>query len=83
MVGPLKWYDRDPEGKGRGPGYYYHRGKGRYSKYSRLRDMRYRSRLGKRGRRKWHRPRKVGSGPYRQTRDVKATAKKRKKRRRK
>ena len=33
MVGPLQYFEQDPNGKGRGPGWYYHRGKGYYSKY--------------------------------------------------
>jgi hypothetical protein len=36
MVGGLKRYKRDPNGKGRGAGLYYHRGNGVYSK----RDLR-------------------------------------------
>ena len=38
MVGPLKKLKRDPNGKGRGSGLYYHRGNGVFSKYSRARD---------------------------------------------
>ena len=34
MVGSLKMLKRDPNGKGRGAGRYYHRGKGIWSKYS-------------------------------------------------
>ena len=33
----IKW-NSDPQKKGRGPGTYYHRGKGIYSKYSPARD---------------------------------------------
>ena len=33
VVGPLQYFDRDPNNKGRGAGWYYHRGKGYYSKY--------------------------------------------------
>jgi len=33
----IKW-DSDPQKNGRGPGLYYHRGKGKYSKYSPERD---------------------------------------------
>jgi len=29
----LQWKGRDPNGKGRGAGHYWHRGKGIYSKY--------------------------------------------------
>jgi len=37
---PTRLYQktRDPNGKGRGPGLYYHRGNGIYSKYSEERD---------------------------------------------
>jgi len=78
MVGPLKRYSRDPQGKGRGPGLYYHRGKGVYSKYSPWRD---RVHSGKKpGKRRDYRRGKVGSGPMRQTHDKKT---KRKKKRRK
>lgn len=38
MVGGLKWYRRDPNRKGRGAGYYYHRGNNEYSKYSSQND---------------------------------------------
>jgi len=38
MTGRLRRYKRDPQGKGRGAGTYYHRGKGVYSKYSARRD---------------------------------------------
>jgi len=34
----LYYKQRDPNGQGRGPGYYYHRGNGIYSKYSEERD---------------------------------------------
>lgn len=34
MPGKLKFYSRDPEGKRRGAGQYWHRGKGSYSKYT-------------------------------------------------
>jgi len=40
MVGALKYYPSDPEGKGRGAGLYYHRGSGKYSKYDVSRDLR-------------------------------------------
>ncbi len=43
MVGPLKKLKRDPNGKGRGSGLYYHRGNGVFSKYSRKRDRAKRS----------------------------------------
>ena len=33
----VKW-NKDPQGIGRGPGVYYHRGKGKYSKYNPERD---------------------------------------------
>ncbi len=38
MVTSLKFYRRDPNGKKRGKGVYYHRGHGVYSKYSAERD---------------------------------------------
>jgi len=38
MPSSIKYYKRDPNGKGRGPGIYYLRGKGYYSKYSLQRD---------------------------------------------
>lgn len=39
MVGPLVRRRRDPNRRGRGPGVYYHRGHGYYSKYSETRDI--------------------------------------------
>lgn len=39
MPGPIKYYKKDPNGKGRGPGEYYHRGGGKYAKYSEERDL--------------------------------------------
>jgi hypothetical protein len=82
MVGPLKYFKKDPEGKGRGAGYYYHRGKGRWSKYSRIKDQRHKGKVGRKGRRRWHRPRKIGSGPYKQTHDFKRTPRKKKRKKR-
>jgi hypothetical protein len=38
MVGALAYLKKDPNGKGRGEGYYYHRGKNYYAKYSRSLD---------------------------------------------
>ncbi len=38
MPSSLRHFKRDPNGKGRGEGVYYHRGKGVYSKYSSKRD---------------------------------------------
>jgi len=38
MVTPIKYFSKDPNGYGRGPGVYYHRGHGIFSKYSRERD---------------------------------------------
>ncbi len=38
MVGGLKYYKHDPNGRGRGAGFYYHRGNGIYSLYSQERD---------------------------------------------
>ncbi len=43
MVGPLKKLKRDPNGKGRGTGLYYHHGNGVFSKYSEKRDRARRS----------------------------------------
>ncbi|MBT9131079.1 MAG: hypothetical protein DDT41_01379 [candidate division WS2 bacterium] len=39
MPGPLKHYNKDPQGLGRGEGEYFHRGSGIYSKYDRHRDF--------------------------------------------
>lgn len=83
MVGPLIYFKRDPNGKGRGPGWYYHRGHGIYSKYSRVRDQRHRGKVGKKGRRRWHRKGKIGYGKYKHTHDFKGTPSKRKKKGRK
>jgi len=60
MVGRLKWFSRDPNGRGRGAGYYYHRGHGYYSKYSVKRD---------RGKRARHGDSAVGRGAYKHTHD--------------
>lgn len=38
MPGSLEYKRSDPNKKGRGDGYYYHRGNGYYSKYSQERD---------------------------------------------
>lgn len=38
MPSPLRFFRRDPNGKGRGRGIYYYRGKGIYSKYNIERD---------------------------------------------
>jgi len=38
MPGPLKHYRRDPQGKGRGSGLYWHRGRGKFSKYTMVVD---------------------------------------------
>lgn len=43
MVGQLKKFGSDPNGKGRGAGFYYHRGNGEYSKYSEKRDAKIRA----------------------------------------
>jgi hypothetical protein len=77
MVGPLKRFARDPEGKGRGAGLYYHRGKGKWSKYSPQRDRRYKAPLRrKRKKSKDWRTGAVGSGPYRHTHDRTKSARK-------
>jgi len=39
LPGKLEHYKKDPEGKGRGAGLYFHRGKGVYSKYSEHGDL--------------------------------------------
>jgi len=39
LPGKLEYYKKDPEGKGRGAGKYFHRGKGVYSKYSEDSDI--------------------------------------------
>ena len=38
MVGSLKLLEADPNSKRRGKGYYYHRGKGKFSKYDEYHD---------------------------------------------
>lgn len=38
MPTPIKYFNKDPNGLGRGAGVYYHRGHGYYSQYSRARD---------------------------------------------
>lgn len=43
MVTPIKQFKKDPNSLGRGPGVYYHRGKGYYSKYSRTLDAKRKS----------------------------------------
>lgn len=43
MVGSLKYFKSDPNRNGRGAGLYYHRGHGYFSKYSRDRDKKRRS----------------------------------------
>ena len=57
MPGPIKRYRKDPQGKGRGPGLYYHRGRGIYSKYSGKADKKVGSK------------RYAGKGDYRHTND--------------
>ncbi len=56
-MGPLKYFPLDPEFpfKHRGPGYYYYRGNGRWSKYDPERD-RMKGGL-------------IGRGPYKQMHD--------------
>ncbi len=44
MPAPIKYYKRDPNGRGRGAGLYYLRGNGYFSKYSLERDKRKKSR---------------------------------------
>ncbi len=43
MPGKLRYFRSDPNKKGRGPGFYYHRGNGIFSKYSFRRDMKLRA----------------------------------------
>jgi hypothetical protein len=43
MVSPIKYFSKDPNGWGRGEGVYYLRGHKVYSKYSRERDKRKKS----------------------------------------
>jgi len=69
MPGPLKRYKRDPNGKGRGGGLYYHRGNGVYSKYSMGKDRKKKSGA-KYGKRKMFKRGKVGSGPLKHTHDT-------------
>jgi len=77
MVGPLLRFKRDPEGKGRGPGLYYHRGRGRWSKYSPKRDMNYKAPLRrKRKKGKDWKMNAIGSGRYRHTHDKTESSKK-------
>ena len=64
MPGPLRYHAKDPNGKRRGPGYYYHRGRGIYSRKDDSRDKRYKAQ-GFRGL-----PGKIGSGVYRHTHDI-------------
>jgi len=44
MPGPLLRLSRDPNRNNRGPGLYYHRGKGVYSKYTAERDSKIKAR---------------------------------------
>ena len=67
MVGPLKHFSVDPNRHGRGAGWYYHRGKGWFSKYDgskKGRDFLYR-----RGPVPWNAANK--KDPYRHTEDFK------------
>ena len=54
-----------------GPGYYYHRGKGRFSKYNWKKDANYHATFSPGSRKKtpWWKRKKVGSGLYRHTTD--------------
>lgn len=63
MPGPLRYYRNDPNKKRRGAGFYYHRGRGVYSKKDDSKDRKYKAK-GFRGI-----PRKIGSGVYRHTHD--------------
>jgi len=62
----------------KGPGYYYHRGKGVFSRYSEKRDRNYKTKIpNPRKKHRWHAFQSVGTGPYRQTYDHKPKRKKR------
>lgn len=60
MVGPKFFYERDPQGLGRGRGYYYYRGKGVWSKEDKMKD--FHTKTG---------PMKIGKGVYDHTHDHK------------
>lgn len=45
MVGSLNWKGSDPERKGRGAGWYWHRGKGVYSKYTGKVDSKHKAKV--------------------------------------
>jgi len=60
VPGPIVHRETDPQGKGRGSGLYYYRGKGEWSKYNTFRDA-----IIDRG------PYKIGGGDYRHTNDYK------------
>jgi len=62
MPSSLKYKKKDPNRKGRGPGYYYHRGHGYWSKYSKARDAKRKSR--------GNDPRHIGTGKWRHTHDI-------------
>ena len=95
MVGPLIYFKKPARTskKGptkrhwKGPGWYYHRGHGVWSKYSPLRDMKHNTHrkivLTSSGLtvvyKKDHKPGLVGAGPYRQCTDSDTTRKARKK----
>jgi len=46
-MGPLKKFSSDPNKLGRGPGMYYHRGNGKYSKYQEHKDAKRKSKVTK------------------------------------
>jgi len=94
MVGPLKYFrkpvKRSTQGptksQWKGPGWYYHRGNGVWSKYSALRDMKHsthRKVVLKGGvavvYKKNHKKGVVGSGPYRHTTDSTTRSKRKRK----
>jgi len=65
MPGPLRYHKSDPNfGKRRGAGWYYHRGRGVYSRKDDTLDRNYKA-VGFRGR-----PGKIGSGVYRHCHDT-------------
>ena len=62
----------------KGKGYYYHRGKGRFSKYSPSRDKKYHSKVpNPHKKHSWHKEGSMGTGPYKHTRDSKTERKRR------
>jgi hypothetical protein len=68
MPGPLRYLKSDPNHKKRGAGWYYHRGRGVYSRKDDALDRGYKAtRYGQKLRGS---PPKIGSGVYRHTHDI-------------